>query len=382
MLPNQLSPSPADARRSLNTVKLTLEALTDVGVERAENQDACGSTRVGNLDFFYVCDGMGGHRGGSTASTLAVEVLTEALSRAEGTVEARMQSAIEAANLAIFELAKKRRDLNGMGTTLVMVAIDHDAGTAHVAHVGDSRAYRLHGDLYQRITKDHTWVQRLVDDGVLTPEGAENHPHSNVIARSLGGRPDVEIEFTDVHEAPAEGDVFLLCSDGLYGLVKEPEVVRMLADLEPPAAARALVDRANALGGHDNVTVQLVYVGERAEALETYRFAHPPNGYGHKTGRNTVPASRTGVQTAVSAELAETPEPAHAHSHNRELFVEPPPENEERGSGALIVVLAAAIGVVLILLAVFGTGGVAVQPDEGSAEPAAGSLEAPNDPAN
>jgi serine/threonine protein phosphatase PrpC len=330
------------------TLLLTYRALTDVGVERSENQDACGQATSGDFEFYFTCDGMGGHRGGSTASTMAVELITSTLATAEGDIEARMQAAIEAANAAIHDLARRRRDLNGMGTTVVMVAIDRAAGTAHVAHVGDSRAYRLRGNVYRRITKDHTWVQRLVDDGVLTPEAAEHHPHSNVISRSLGGRPDVEIEFTTVAEPLVDGEIFLLCSDGLSGLASDEEVVRIVADCTLDDAPAALVKRACDAGGHDNVTVQLILVGEKAGALSSYVIEHPPNGHGAVIGRNTVPTSAV---TPATASRAQPDDGSDDDSGAGDPFGEPLHENEERGSGTLIVVLAAAIGVVLILLA-------------------------------
>ncbi len=355
------------------TLPLTYEALTDVGVERSENQDACGTAEAGDYVFYFVCDGMGGHRGGSTASTMAVEVIGRVLRETDGAIELRMQLAIEAANAEIHEFARQRRDLHGMGTTVVMLGIDRAAGTAHIAHVGDSRAYRLRGDVYRRFTKDHTWVQRLVDDGVLTPEAAEHHPHSNVISRSLGGRNEVEVEFTTVLDPIADGDIFLLCSDGLYGLVDDDAVARQLGDLSLAEAPPALVRAACDAGGHDNITVQVVLVGEKSAAAEAYAVQHPPNGHGHVTGRNTVPTP------AVPAPAA-PPTPDERDSDELPVSIDPfsdtLPDNEQRGSGTLIIVLAAAIGVALILIATLRPPSFAV--DEPTDEPEATEGSATN----
>ncbi len=258
--------------------KLTFAPQTDVGRERSENQDAFGSKHLDGLDFYIVCDGMGGHAGGSTASKLGIATIEDQLEQLDLEPEERIKAAIEAANAAIFETALYNRKLRGMGTTVVVLGIDHQADVGYIAHVGDSRIYRVRGDVMQRMTRDHTMVQRLVDDGILAPEDAENHPNANVISRSLGGHPAVEVELGPETLDLLEGDIFVLCSDGLSGLVSEKEIARVVTTMEPPEAAHHLIDRANQEGGHDNITVEIIRIGDQPEAVHDFQIVHPPRG--------------------------------------------------------------------------------------------------------
>ncbi len=264
------------------SVEFAFAALSDVGRERTENQDAFGSTSVDGVDFYIVCDGMGGHAGGSTASRLGVSTIEEKLALAKGPVPARLVEALEEANSVIFNKAQRNRELRGMGTTVVVLAADPETGRCWIAHVGDSRIYRLRGSAIEQLTRDHTMVQRLIDDGILEPEAAENHPNANVISRSLGGREAVEVEARVNPIKLESGDVFVLCSDGLHGLVSEQEIARTVCELEPDQAARRLVDRANEEGGPDNITVEIVVVGDRPAPIEEYSIVRPPLGEGAK----------------------------------------------------------------------------------------------------
>jgi serine/threonine protein phosphatase PrpC len=255
-------------------------ALTDVGRERSENQDNYGDARLERFEFFYVCDGMGGHAGGSTASRLGVDTMRDVLESDDSEPRVRMEKAIDAANNAIFQKQVEQRELRGMGTTVVAIAVDKENEIVHFAHVGDSRGYLLRRQVFKRLTRDHTMVQRLVDDGVITAEEAEHHPNSNVISRSLGGYPEVEVEHGDEPLEIQAGDTFLLCSDGLSGLVSEPEMASILAKQDPPEAIETLVRRANEEGGHDNITVEIIRLGTYGSTnpAEPIRIEHPPKG--------------------------------------------------------------------------------------------------------
>lgn len=255
-------------------------ALTDVGRERAENQDNYGDARLARFEFFYVCDGMGGHAGGSTAARLAVDTIHDVLNNNESGGRERLEKAILSANDAIFEKQIHQRELRGMGTTIVAIAVDKQDQVVHIAHVGDSRGYLLRQQCFRRITRDHTMVQRLVDDGVITAEEADHHPNSNVISRSLGGYPEVEVEHSVEPLAFQPGDTILLCSDGLSGLVAEPEMATILAKQSPSEAVETLVRRANEEGGHDNITVEIVRFGTFASTnpAEPIRIEHMPKG--------------------------------------------------------------------------------------------------------
>lgn len=251
---------------------------TDVGVERSENQDAYGSASSAGVDFYIVCDGMGGHNGGSTASTMAVSIMEDFLREDDSAPQDRMREALQRANRAIYEESRLRPHLSGMGTTAVLVAVEHDTRRAWVAHVGDSRAYLIRQHSLVRMTRDHTLVQRLVDDGILTEEDAVDHPNSNVISRSLGGRADIEIEFGKEPLPIEDGDVFLLCTDGLTGLVEEDEIATTSDQEDLDAAADVLIERARQEGGYDNITVSLIRVGEHQASDRPWQMVHPGLG--------------------------------------------------------------------------------------------------------
>lgn len=263
----------ASATPQTTSVRVVCE--TDVGRERAENQDAWGFVEQGDLLVLIVCDGMGGHNGGSTAARLAVQTIEHVLAESTAPVTERIDEAIRKANKRIYRWSRRDPNLSGMGTTVVLIAVDKSAGRAYMAHVGDSRGYRLRDDVFERLTRDHTMVQRLVDDGLLTPEAAENHPHSNIISRSLGGGDDVEVEHYTEELILQPGDLFLLCSDGLTGMVPEGIVPRYLARHDLDALPRVLIDEANAAGGLDNITVGLLLVGAPPPPRDHYSLAVP-----------------------------------------------------------------------------------------------------------
>jgi protein phosphatase len=235
-------------------------------MERSENQDYYGYYEPDDDALFelqgrviIVCDGMGGHAGGEVASKLAVETIVETYKNdRSGNVMETLRSAVEAANRAIWKHAQENPPLKGMGSTCVSMAIKQ--GMAYFGHVGDSRCYLIRNEQLHQMTRDHSLVQQMVDEGLLREEEMESHPEKNVILRSLGVKPDVDVE---VSYQPLEvGDIFCLSTDGLTGLVSKEECRRicLLHKDNPMEAARLLVDLANKYGGYDNVTVQVVRV--------------------------------------------------------------------------------------------------------------------------
>jgi PPM family protein phosphatase len=220
-----------------------------------------GRQRQGNEDSYYVraplfavADGMGGAQAGEVASELAVKQFEGGLPDGRPPAQALVEL-IQAANAEIHRQARDDPDRAGMGTTVTAAYVDGD--DVVVAHVGDSRAYLLRdGDLI-RLTRDHSLVGELVARGKLTEEQAETHPQRSVITRALGAYPEVEVD-TEVFPA-RDGDVFLLCSDGLTAMVHEPELKPMLEDRERTLeqTGRALIAAANEAGGRDNITVIL-----------------------------------------------------------------------------------------------------------------------------
>src|SRR2546423_727386 len=195
---------------------------------------------------------MGGARAGEVASRMAVEAFESA--EAGDSPEAQLRGVAREANRRIYEMAQGDSEHAGMGTTLTAAMV---AGReVAVGHVGDSRLYRLRGGRLERLTEDHSLVEELVRQGRLTPEEAETHPQRSIITRALGPEPDVDVEtFTD---RGRDGDVYLICSDGLSGMVSEEDMAAILGDSKSlKEAAYRLIDSANQNGGKDNITVVL-----------------------------------------------------------------------------------------------------------------------------
>jgi len=247
---------------SSNSPAWRIAALSDTGRVRSHNEDACGTFEsTSGIHLFVVADGMGGHRGGATASRIAVDTLATALTRAESVSGSWLADAIRAANREVNERAESSSELSGMGTTLVAVLID-ESGSAWVGHVGDSRAYRLREGVLETLTEDHSVVAEMIRRGLITPAEAETHPRRNEILRSVGIERDVEPEVREL-ELRA-GDRVLLCSDGLCGVVPDDELEQLLASHAPAEAVEHSVAAANERGGPDNVTAVIAEIPARA----------------------------------------------------------------------------------------------------------------------
>jgi protein phosphatase len=248
---------------------ITAVARTDVGRVRGRNEDAVLVDGVRGIAV--VADGMGGHPAGNVASTLAAAAAVEELRALLSGVSPEedspdglgdgMARAVREADERVRAAAEEDPSRRGMGTTLTAILVEPRSGRAVVGHVGDSRAYRLRSGSLEVLTKDHTWVQEQVDAGRLTPEQARGHPYSSVLTQGVGlenpAEPDVSM-----HEAEI-GDVYLVCSDGLVGMVRDEWIEKLLVetlDRGLAAAADALVDAANRGGGLDNVSVALLEV--------------------------------------------------------------------------------------------------------------------------
>jgi protein phosphatase len=256
-------------------MQLSWAVGTDPGLRRSSNEDSyCARPDLG---LFMVADGMGGHVAGEVASRLAVDTIQAFIAETSGadrqqtwpfpydpsiSVEGnRLKAAFRLANRQIASAMADSSDLRGMATTASALLAPGDR--ACVAHVGDSRIYALRSGALRQITKDHSWVEEQVRAGTLTPLAARQHPWRNVVTRALAGGEDPEIDVTEL--APADGERFLLCSDGLFGVVANDEIASMLAD--PTASLQEicarLIDAANAGGGPDNVTALVLSVDAR-----------------------------------------------------------------------------------------------------------------------
>ena len=242
--------------------------LTDTGLVRKANEDYYGCFETANGYIFVVCDGMGGHVGGAVASQTAVEAIMEFFNAAlyENTIVS-MQNALVAANNAILQKIIETPELDGMGTTCVLLIIKND--TVYYAHIGDSRIYYLHNQTLQRITADHSFVQTLVDAGHITETEAELHPKKNQITKALGIAKTIEPTICNNPILPVENDMFLLCSDGLTGMVADAFISKVLTDTtnDLQQKATALIMLANNNGGVDNVTAQVIRFSNTANPI-------------------------------------------------------------------------------------------------------------------
>jgi protein phosphatase len=311
--------------------------LTDVGRQRHTNEDRFFEA----APMFAVADGMGGARSGEVASQIAVDEF-EAQQAADGTPEDRLARIVQAANRKIYELAQSDESHAGMGTTLTAALVG--AGEISLGHVGDSRAYRFRDDELERLTQDHSLVEELMRMGKLSPEDAEVDPRRSIITRALGPEPTVEVE-TCTYPAK-DGDVYLLCSDGLTGMVSEErlgEILRSRSSLDQ--AARQLVDEANASGGKDNITVVLFKLADDAaggeEASDTLSGTDvlPPQG-----GPQPDPGGDTVV--IASPQTADRRPQTALPAADRGLPT-PPPSRRSRARWPL----AAAVVLIIILAA-------------------------------
>jgi serine/threonine protein phosphatase PrpC len=286
--------------------KLTAADKSDVGKQREQNEDKAYK-RVESLDdgdrgLFIVADGMGGYKAGEIASQLAVETISRGLesffkplpdqptikltihaqdpdetvvqnpgpasdarrtrklsetSRNEVT-EDQLKAAIQQANRAILRYGEQKPSAHGLGSTVTVVLIQNNH--AFIANVGDSRTYLLRGNALQRVTKDHSLVQKLVEANQIAPDDVYTHPQRNLIYRSLGaGHKNIEVDV--FQETVQPGDTFLLCSDGLWEMVRHQELQKVLSEQRSPQKiCDTLIDMANANGGEDNITAIVVHI--------------------------------------------------------------------------------------------------------------------------
>lgn len=242
-------------------MNLQFNALTDVGRKRSKNQDQIGA--FPELGLFIVADGMGGHRGGETASQMAVETICEytaAAFEASQPWNPRrvLTDAIQKANHLIFERSANDPELHGMGTTAIAALVRDE--TLTLGHVGDSRCYLLRDGFLWQVTRDHSLVQEKIRAGLITREEAKTDRMKNVITRSVGFEGVVSVEIYESDLLP--GDLFLLCSDGLSGQLTDAELQEILNEGRETldACTETLIRRANANGGDDNISAILVEV--------------------------------------------------------------------------------------------------------------------------
>ena len=252
--------------------KITILGMTDTGIVRRKNEDAIGYDSA--LGLVVLADGMGGHRGGEIASSMTIDTVIDELQQklpeiVPGEVDEAsgfsiesicIQDAVVAANNLVYKTAESNPEHKGMGTTIVVLQFYNNSFS--LAHIGDSRCYRLRADRFEQITKDHSLLQELIDRGFYTPEEARNSMNKNLVTRALGIDP---IVMPDIQEdIVLKNDLYLLCSDGLTDLVEDEDIYLTIkqfsANLEE--AAKQLITKANKNGGKDNISVMLCRIDE------------------------------------------------------------------------------------------------------------------------
>ena len=237
---------------------MQINGNTDVGRTRIANEDAF---KYGFFDdgtsWAVVCDGMGGVHGGKIASTTAIDMVSQKISKCYNpsmgiaSVENLLLSSITTANCIVYDRGLGDSELEGMGTTIVAAIIKN--GEACIAHVGDSRAYVISDGEIKLITKDHSLVQEMLDLGQITQTEFEHHPRKNIITRAMGVEEKIEIEFNTVEFK--KNDVLLLCSDGLSGLVEQKDLLEIYNNTDFNILSDKYIEAANDNGGVDNITV-------------------------------------------------------------------------------------------------------------------------------
>lgn len=254
-------------RKSIS-YSLEIGILTDKGLCRSVNQDNIGvfQSPDGQDCIAVVADGMGGHQAGDIASRTAIETIQQNYSSVldKHTPDQALLHVLDLANRMIFTQAQDNPKYHGMGTTLVMLALH--ASEAYFAYTGDSRLYLIRKNEIQQLTRDHTLVAEMLQQGLIDAEQAKNHPEKHIITHAVGTAKNVFVELSDMPLSIKIGDCFLLCSDGLYDLVDDIEMQDISMKHPAQQACQELVRLANERGGHDNISVIIIRIMKVAEA--------------------------------------------------------------------------------------------------------------------
>ncbi len=243
---------------------ISVANLTHTGMVRAVNEDYFGYFTIGNYEILMIADGMGGHRGGKVASKIAVDSVREYFEthiKENRPVESMVDEALNTANRMIRDFAMADPGLYGMGATTILLVIQDQK--AIFRHLGDCRLYLIRSDKIRRLTKDHTLVQKLLDDGIITLAESLFHPERNIVSKALGGRFYLEFDEPVGELDLQHNDRLLMCSDGLFDSMSDEEILEIAKSGDIQRCVNALVDEANKRGGNDNITVQIVlYTGD------------------------------------------------------------------------------------------------------------------------
>jgi protein phosphatase len=245
-------------------IKINTIGNTDTGKVREVNEDSFVINESKQL--FIVADGMGGHNAGDVASKMACDLYSDKFNPNAEDIKLEMKAVFEQVNDDVFNDAKENMEHYGMRTTLIVSHIKDD--TIHIAHAGDVRCYLLRDGMIKPLTEDHTLVYHLVKEGIITPEEAKKHPMRSQVAKSIGNEQKVDPDYST--ETLKKGDIYLLCSDGLWNML-EDACIKSILEKESSLEDRAkiLIDTANDNGGKDNITVLLIGIEEEAKVDKT-----------------------------------------------------------------------------------------------------------------
>ncbi len=247
---------------------ITVAHRTDIGREKAENQDSIGyiCDERHDLHLLIVADGVGGAPCGRVASQLAVQTIRQsffgvnlASGLTEGDLRERLTQAITEANRVILQRGSRDRHCRGMGSTCAVMVLSESR--AHIAHAGDSRVYLIRDNRIIRLTRDHSRVRRMLDDGLITEEEAANHPERHWLERALGMREEIRFDLRAEPLLLEHQDVLVVCTDGLTNLVEDEEIYRIVRQSSVSRGCEQLIQLANERGGQDNISVAIVRVG-------------------------------------------------------------------------------------------------------------------------
>ena len=325
-------------------------ASSHVGMVRSENQDHWAwwepeddEDLRGKGRVLVVCDGMGGHNGGIVASRTTVEAMLESFEHsATCNLKRLLSTAIDKGNASVRAKGQEDPALRNMGTTCVAIALR--GPQVQIANIGDSRAYRIHDGEIEQATHDHTYLNDLIEIGLLTPEKAKNHPERNIITRCVGMGDVVQVDFIT---RPAEcGDLFLLCSDGLYNHVEDDEIRDYVCAHAPDEAAQRLIDLANSRGGEDNITVGIVKVTDTPPEFDAANRDHPVDVDEDEGADNPTPVIAVEQDEATSS----IPAPLPGNPGNDITALHQQVRIDEPRSGVKGWVLLLAVEMVILII--------------------------------
>jgi PPM family protein phosphatase len=315
---------------------------TDTGRKRRHNEDAY----VCKPPLFAVADGMGGAQAGEVASRLAAAALRE--HPPEGGGEDRVAALIQEANRRVYEQSSENPELSGMGTTLTAAIVDD--GRVWLGHVGDSRAYLIRDGKLEQLTQDHSLVAELTRAGKLSEEEAEIHPQRSVITRALGTDPDVEVDTLSIETR--DGDLFMICSDGLTSMVEDKAILDIVNQNRKSIdrVARALVKAANRGGGEDNITVVLFEISEDAERTRETVAVPEPEAEEEDGDEDTL----SGIEGVPTVEVGEPLDEWATDGDAPQTVVRPSPFRKRRRRRRAYWLAGFGVLVIVIGLLVFG----------------------------